>query len=115
MPTTQALTYLRELSQPLAVYAAGLLLLRPHADGTPEEPAPLTIGAGSLSARQLQVLSGLREGLTMGQIASRLGFSDSSIRAESLAIYRHLGVHTRDDAVRRAHGAGLLDDPPPPC
>lgn len=112
--TAEALKYLRELSQPLAVYAAGLLHEQPCARGTPVEPHLPTADPGSLSSRQRQVLSALSEGLTIAQIALRLRFSDSTIRAETLAIYRHLGVHNRDDAVQRARGAGLLDDAPPP-
>lgn len=107
-PTARALTFLREIALPLAVYAAGLLLQHSQTDRAQEEVDVPTVGSGSLSARQLQVLSGLRDGLTRGQIASRLGFSDSTIRAESLAIYRHFGVHSRNDAVRRAYDAGLL-------
>jgi len=46
--------------------------------------------------------------LTMQQIASRIGFSDSTVRMESLAIYRALNVHDRHHAVERARELGLL-------
>ena len=61
-----------------------------------------------LSMRQAAILRHLAEDLTMRQIASRIGYSESTVRMESLAIYRALGVHDRRDAVNLAITVGLI-------
>lgn len=66
---------------------------------------------GTLTSRQRQVLEHLAQGLTMRQIGARMGYSDSTIRMESLVIYRALGVHDRDSAVLVARNDGLLAVP----
>ncbi len=65
-------------------------------------------GGARLSTRQLSVLRHLAEDLTMRQIASRIGFSESTVRMESLAIYRVLGVHDRHEAVSVGITTGLI-------
>ena len=57
---------------------------------------------------EARVLELMAHDLTMQQIASRIGFSDSTVRMESLAIYRALGVHDRHQAVETARSSGLL-------
>ncbi len=54
----------------------------------------VNLGTGTLTARQKQVLEYLAQGLTMRQIGARMGYSDSTIRMESLVIYRTLGDMT---------------------
>ena len=63
----------------------------------------------SLTQRQLQILDMLAMGMTNPQIASRIGFSDSTVRQETMAIYRFLGADGRRDAVQIASMRGLLD------
>ena len=65
-----------------------------------------TDGVAPLSPHQARILSLLAEDLTMHQIASRIGFSESTVRMESLAIYRALGVHDRRHAVEAAGSLG---------
>lgn len=62
----------------------------------------------SLSERQMLVLHGIRDGMTNRSIAEHLGFSESTIRQETLRIYQALGVNSRGDAVSVAQGEGLL-------
>lgn len=62
-----------------------------------------------LSIRQTKILKLLAQGLTNPQIAARIGYSDSTVRQETMAIYRHLGVNGRRDAVEAAMMRGLLD------
>lgn len=62
----------------------------------------------SLTPRQLQILELLAAGMTNPQIASRIGFSDSTVRQETMAIYRFLGADGRRDAVHIAGMRGLL-------
>lgn len=65
-----------------------------------------------LSPRQLRILHLLAEGLTNPQIAARIGFSDSTVRQETMAIYRFLGADGRREAVHIAGLRGLLNDQP---
>jgi DNA-binding CsgD family transcriptional regulator len=53
-----------------------------------------------LTPRQLEVLGYMEQGATNGQIAKRLGFSESTIKQETMAIYRYFGVHSRAEAIR---------------
>jgi len=64
--------------------------------------------APDLSERQLQTLRLLERNFTMRQIAARIGFSESTVRMQSLAIYRALGVHDRRGAVSMGRTLGLL-------
>lgn len=93
----------------LSVYLAGSTT----ASGTTGRPAAedWIHGVAHLSPRQARILSLLAEDLTMHQIASRIGFSESTVRMESLAIYRALGVHDRRHAVE---AAGSLGNPTHP-
>ncbi len=65
-----------------------------------------------LTSRQLRILHLLADGLTNPQIASRIGFSDSTVRQETMAIYRFLGASGRRDAVHIAGLRGLLSEAP---
>ena len=63
-----------------------------------------------LTTRQLRILHLLAEGMTNPQIAARIGFSDSTVRQETMAIYRFLGAEGRRDAVQIASLRGLLNE-----
>jgi DNA-binding CsgD family transcriptional regulator len=58
--------------------------------------------SAELSPRQRLILEGMEQGLTNRQIATRIGFSESTVRMESMAIYRFFGVHSRTEAVAAA-------------
>lgn len=77
-----------------------------HAPAREEAAAPLT-------ARQQAILAAMARGLTNRQIASRINFSESTVRMESMAIYRAYGVHSRAEAVAAARAAGHLEDTEP--
>jgi len=63
----------------------------------------------ALSERQLSILGLMAKGLTNAQISKRVGFSESTVRQETMAIYRFFGVGGRREAVRLAGMRGLLD------
>ena len=91
----------------LAVYLAGREPeAAPRARHRPASPA--RPGRRPAVRRQARVLELMAHDLTMQQIASIIGFSDSTVRMESLAIYRALGVHDRHQAVETARSMGLL-------
>ncbi len=62
-----------------------------------------------LSDRQLQVLQLMEQRQTNSQIATRLGYSTATVRADALHIFREFQVHSRHDAVRRALEASIID------
>jgi DNA-binding NarL/FixJ family response regulator len=62
----------------------------------------------TLTPRQVEILHAMSLGRTNRQIARQIGFSESTVRLESMAIYRHFGVHSREDAVQAARESGSL-------
>lgn len=67
------------------------------------EPAP-----ESLTARELEVLELIAEGLPNKAIAARLGISDQTVKFHASSIQGKLGAANRTDAVRRAVRRGLV-------
>lgn len=61
-----------------------------------------------LTAREIQVLERLSEGLSNKAIAGRLGISDQTVKFHVAAISGKLGASNRTDAVRRAIRRGLV-------
>ena len=95
------------------------LSLRRTADttqGVSERRTPLSRNGqepeAELTPRQLRILHLLAEDRTNPQIAARIGFSDSTVRQETMAIYRFLGAEGRRDAVHIAGLRGLLSEEP---
>ena len=61
-----------------------------------------------LTAREIQVLELLAEGLANKAIATRLGISDQTVKFHVASISGKLGAKNRTDAVRRAVRRGLI-------
>jgi DNA-binding NarL/FixJ family response regulator len=61
-----------------------------------------------LTAREIQVLELLAEGLPNKAIARRLGISDQTVKFHVASLSGKLGAANRTDAVRRAVRRGLL-------
>jgi ATP/maltotriose-dependent transcriptional regulator MalT len=73
------------------------------------EPADLPSEERSiLSARELEVLRLVAEGLTDPQIAERLHVSTRTVNAHLRTVYRKLRVRSRAAAVKRANELGLI-------
>jgi len=64
----------------------------------------------SLTARQSTILQLLSDGMKNREIAFAIGFSESTVRLETIEIYKKLGVQGRHEAVRVAVRLGLLED-----
>ncbi len=95
-----------------AGYARQLLTAFPI-DGPGEGASPTTPPAGTrlaepLSARELEVLPLIAEGLTNQEIAARLYLSLHTVKAHARNIYAKLGVSSRTQAVARGRALGLL-------
>jgi DNA-binding NarL/FixJ family response regulator len=69
-------------------------------DAPPVEP---------LTSRELDVLSGLSDGLSNKAIAARLGISDETVKFHLSAIFGKLQASNRTDAVRQGVRRGLIE------
>lgn len=61
-----------------------------------------------LTTRQLQILEFMAEGLINSEIANKLLLSESTIRQETVRIFRSLGVPNRVEAARKGRALGLI-------
>ena len=85
-----------------AVESDGILIARAAGDDDEgAHPEPLT-------AREIQVLELLAEGLPNKAIAARLRISDQTVKFHVASISGKLGAANRTDAVRRAVRRGLV-------
>ena len=88
--------------------AAGLdadgILIAPDAPPAGEDDTV----AEALTAREIQVLELLAEGLPNKAIAVRLAISDQTVKFHVASISGKLGAANRTDAVRRAVRRGLI-------
>ena len=82
----------------MTIYLSSKLILIPL---TKNLTMPATAEQVSkLTARQLLILTGMVEGKTNHELSIDLGFSVSTIRHETMAIYKELGVSDRKEAAR---------------
>lgn len=66
----------------------------------PSDPALLT-------ARERDVLTGLREGLTTRQLATRLAIAEKTVEAHKSRLYAKLGARNQSHAIRIANDRGF--------
>ena len=71
------------------------------------EPTAAAGTAPHLTPRQQDVLRYLAAGSSTAQIAARLGIANETVRNHVRGIMQRLGVHSRLEAVLRAHELGL--------
>ena len=69
------------------------------------------ISGDELSYRQIEILKLMDKGMVNAQIAAELIVSESTIRQESVRIYRALGVPNRAEAARKALTLGIIRRP----
>ena len=100
-----------QLQQLSARPAAAIVARRLHergVRGVPRGPRPATReNPAGLTARELQVLTLLAEGLRNRQIAERLVVSEKTVDHHVSAILRKLDVRTRGEASAQAARLGL--------
>ncbi len=102
----RAVEMLNASDQAQAFPTAELLVLQSAAGmGQSRRPAPSV-----LTDRQTEILQLMAKGLTNSQIAKRVGFSESTVRQETMVIYRYFGVGGRREAVRLASLRGMLSN-----
>ena len=76
---------------------------------TASETVPLGVMAAPITPAELRVLRYLPTHLTFSAIADELFVSRNTVKTQAIAIYRKLGVSTRDRAVQSAQSLGLLE------
>ena len=76
--------------------------MQPGASGQDGPPA-------ALSARELQVLHLICDGLTGKEIAQRLGISPKTVEFHRADVYKRLGVKSTAHLVRYAIRMGLIE------
>jgi DNA-binding CsgD family transcriptional regulator len=71
-----------------------------------------------LTTRQVTILGFMGDGLTNADISHKVLLSESTVRQETIRIYRALAVSGRQEAVAKARALGLIQKleftPPPP-
>jgi DNA-binding NarL/FixJ family response regulator len=93
--------------------AAGLLTIHPDLldalrPSAPVRRAPPGVADQPLTARELEVLSMLAEGLGNKTIAARLGISGHTVKFHLASIFAKLGAGTRTEAVALGVRRGLI-------
>jgi DNA-binding NarL/FixJ family response regulator len=86
--------------------AYSYLFLKVSDNGHKQSISDLAINP--LSPRQRQILAGFIEGKTNHEMATELGFSISTIRHETMAIFKTLGASDRKEAAKIAQQHGLI-------
>lgn len=71
-------------------------------------PAELEDAGQPVSPRQARILEYMSRGLTNPQIATLINYSVSTVRQETMAIYKALGVENRLQAVEVAQRRGIV-------
>jgi len=74
----------------------------------------ISVNPEDLTTRQMSILGHIANELVNLQIAKILMLSESTIRQETVRIYRALGVGNRQEAVKKARALGLLTKKSPP-
>jgi DNA-binding CsgD family transcriptional regulator len=68
----------------------------------------LTSNGEDLTTRQIQILEMMADGLVNTEIARQMMLSESTIRQETVRIYRSLGVPNRAEASKKGRVLGLI-------
>ena len=74
----------------------------------------IAVNPEDLTTRQMTILGHIQNGLVNLEIAKILMLSESTIRQETVRIYRALGAGNRQEAVKKARALGLLPKKSPP-
>jgi DNA-binding NarL/FixJ family response regulator len=106
VPDENSSDQLEVFSNLMTVYLSAKLL-RASVAKTLTSPASLD-HISALTPRQLLILAGMVEGKTNHELSEEIGFSVSTIRHETMAIYKELGVSDRKEAARVGQAEQLI-------
>jgi DNA-binding NarL/FixJ family response regulator len=96
------------------VWATGQLLTPDQADVAVDAARPAPTAHYELTARELEVLKLVAEGLSDAEVSVRLVVSRRTVHSHLRSIYRKLGVNSRSAATRYLveHGLATQNDRP---
>jgi DNA-binding CsgD family transcriptional regulator/predicted DNA-binding protein with PD1-like motif len=98
--------YMQALSSLLTIYLVSIFPRGIRASLLGSEVK--TESVSELSARQLMILAGMVDGKTNPELSTALGYSVSTIRHETMDIFKILGVSDRKEAAKSAIDNGLF-------
>jgi DNA-binding CsgD family transcriptional regulator/predicted DNA-binding protein with PD1-like motif len=98
--------YMQALSSLLTIYLVSIFPRGIRASLLGSEVK--TESVSELSARQLMILAGMVDGKTNPELSTALGYSVSTIRHETMDIFKILGVADRKEAAKSAMAKGLF-------
>ena len=96
-----------EIGTALRAAAAGLIVVHP-ALAVPRHAAPSPAAAPGLTARELDILGLLAEGIGNKSIARRLDISEHTVKFHLSSILAKLGARSRTEAVMLAARLGMV-------
>ncbi|MEO5574590.1 MAG: response regulator transcription factor [Gaiellaceae bacterium] len=77
--------------------------------GAEADPGPVsTVGAASLSEREVAVLEAVTRGLSNREIGRQLWISEQTVKFHLRNVYRKLGISSRTEAARYAYSSGRV-------
>jgi len=77
--------------------------------GTPvASPVSDEISVQELTTRQVTILQYVADGLTNAEISKHVLLSESTVRQETIRIFRILKCHTRSEAIVKARASGII-------
>ena len=88
----------------LGTFSLGML----NASGGRGVVSELSSNGEDLTTRQIQILELMADGLVNTEIARQMMLSESTIRQETVRIYRALGVPNRAEASKKGRALGLI-------
>jgi DNA-binding CsgD family transcriptional regulator/predicted DNA-binding protein with PD1-like motif len=98
--------YMQALSSLLTIYLVSIFPRGIRASLLGSEVKAESVS--ELSARQLMILAGMVDGKTNPELSTALGYSVSTIRHETMDIFKILGVADRKEAAKSAIANGLF-------
>jgi DNA-binding CsgD family transcriptional regulator/predicted DNA-binding protein with PD1-like motif len=98
--------YMQALSSLLTIYLVSIFPRGIRASLLGSEVKAESVS--ELSARQLMILAGMVDGKTNPELSTALGYSVSTIRHETMDIFKILGVSDRKEAAKSALAKGLF-------
>ncbi len=70
------------------------------------------IAVQELTSRQVQIIHLIADGLTNAEIAKKVLLSESTVRQETIRIFRVLKCHNRSEAIVKARANGIISSTP---
>jgi len=97
-----------ELAAAIAATTAGLLALHPEAVAAAPAAVGATVAPSSLTAREIEVLEMMAEGMSNRAIARHLKISSHTVKFHVASVLGKLGARTRTEAVTAGIRHGLI-------